>query len=95
MTLMAVFFDTHAHLTFPDFSEEMDAVIGRACENGITRIITIGTDLASSQRAVELAAAHESVYAVVGWHPNDLDGSPEDVRPGLRELAADKKSLKI
>ncbi len=95
MTLMTVFFDTHAHLTFPDFSEEMDAVIGRACENGITRIITIGTDLASSQRAVELAAAHESVYAVVGWHPNDLDGSLDDIRPDLRELAGNQKVVAI
>ena len=92
---MPEFFDTHAHLTFPDFEKQIETVIVRATEAGITRIISIGTDLESSRRAVELAANHEAVYAVVGWHPNDLDGSPEDVRPGLRELASQPKVVAI
>ena len=88
---MEKFYDTHAHLTFPEFAEEIPALIDRAHEAGITRIITIGTDLESSQRATAIAEKFEAVYAVVGWHPNDLAPAPEDVRPALRELCGHPK----
>jgi O-acetyl-ADP-ribose deacetylase (regulator of RNase III) len=47
--------DTHAHLTFKDFADDLEGVIARAAEAGVTRIITIGTSLESSRLAVELA----------------------------------------
>ena len=47
--------ETHAHLDYPDFTADFDEVLRRATEAGVTRIITIGTSVASSQRAVELA----------------------------------------
>ncbi len=92
---MEIFYDTHAHLTYPKFADEIPEVIKRAEAAGITRIITIGTDLESSQRAVALAEAHPSLYAVVGWHPNDLAEAPEDVRPGLRELCGHPKVVAV
>jgi len=92
---MEVFYDTHAHLTFPDFSSELPALISRAHTAGITRIITIGTDLESSQQAVELAETYESIYAVVGWHPNDLETAPDDVKDGLRPLCVHPKVVAI
>ncbi len=92
---METYYDTHAHLTFPDFADEIPAVIERAQAAGITKIITIGTDLESSLRAVQLAETHESIYAVVGWHPNDLESAPEDVRDGLRPLCVHSKVVAI
>ena len=92
---MEIFYDTHAHLTYPKFADEIPEVIKRAEVAGITRIITIGTDLESSQHAVVLAEAHPSLYAVVGWHPNDLAEAPDDVRPELRELCAHPKVVAI
>jgi len=89
------FYDTHAHLTFPDFADDLPGLIARAGAAGITRIITIGTDLESSRRAVALAEAYTPVYAVVGWHPNDLDPAPEDVRPELRDLCGHPKVVAI
>ena len=47
--------DTHAHLDYPDFAPDFDEVLARATEAGVTRIITIGTSVESSRRAVELA----------------------------------------
>ena len=47
--------ETHAHLDYPDFADDFDDVLRRATEAGVTRIITIGTSVESSQRAVELA----------------------------------------
>ena len=92
---MENYYDTHAHLTFPDFADEIPEVIERAQAAGITKIITIGTDLESSLRAVQLAETYESIYAVVGWHPNDLESAPEDVRDGLRPLCVHSKVVAI
>ncbi len=92
---METIYDTHAHLTFPDFVKDIPGLLERAAAAGITRIITIGTDLESSQRAVALAEAHAAVYAVVGWHPNDLAPAPDDVRPDLRELCKHPKVVAI
>jgi TatD DNase family protein len=83
---MALFYDTHAHLDYPEFASEIDAVIARAREAGIGRIISIGTDLESSRRAIALAEQHPEVYAVVGWHPTNALEAPDDLRPALRDL---------
>ena len=88
---MAIFYDTHAHLDYPDFETDLPQIIERAHAAGISKIISIGTDLESSKRAIKLAEKFPNVYAVVGWHPNDCETAPEDIRPKLRELAAHKK----
>ncbi len=90
-----MFYDTHAHLGFPDFQPDLADVVQRAKDNGITKIITIGTDLVSSRRAIEIAETFPNVYAAVGWHPNHVLEAPEDVRDGLRELAIHPKVVAI
>lgn len=92
---MADFFDTHAHLDFPDFAGDLPQIIERANAAGITRIISIGTDLVSSGRAIQLSEQFECVYAVVGWHPNDAWAASDDLRPALRELAKHPKVVAI
>ena len=49
-----IFYDTHAHLDFPDFAADLPEVVARAQAAGITKIISIGTDLESSRRAVAI-----------------------------------------
>jgi TatD DNase family protein len=92
---MPVFFDTHAHLDFPDFASELPQVVERAQAAGIERIISIGTNLESSRRAIDLADCFECIYAVVGWHPCDALSAPDDLRPALRELARHPKVVAI
>ncbi len=79
--------DTHAHLDFPDFADDLDAVLARAAEAGVTRVITIGTNLESSRRAVALAGKYPHVFAVVGVHPNAAQEAENDFVSELRELA--------
>jgi TatD DNase family protein len=79
--------DTHAHLDYEDFAADFDAVLRRAREAGVERVITIGTSLESSRRAVELAERHPMIYAVVGVHPTTADEASGDIRSALRELA--------
>jgi len=92
---MAIFFDTHAHLDAPGFAPDFEAVIARAQAAGITKLISIGTDFASSARAIKLAEQHINLYAVVGWHPSHVLEAPEDIRPALRELAQHPKVVAL
>jgi TatD DNase family protein len=92
---MAIFYDTHAHLDFPDFASDLPQVIARAQAAGITKIISIGTDLGSSRQAVKLAEACPGIYAAVGWHPSHVTGAPDDLRPALRELAKHPKVVAV
>jgi TatD DNase family protein len=90
-----LFIDTHAHLDYPDFSAELPQVISRAHAAGIDRIISIGTDLDSSRRAISIAEKHDSVFAAVGWHPSGALDAPDDIRPALRDLAKHPKVVAI
>src|SRR5690349_9517273 len=92
---MLTFYDTHAHLDYPDFANELPQIIDRAHAAGITKIISIGTDLESSARALKLAEQFPSVYAAVGWHPTNVLEAPDDIRAPLRELARHPKAVAI
>jgi len=79
--------DTHAHLDFPQFDSDREEAIERALAAGVSRILNVGADLASSRRAVALAKAHPQIYAAVGVHPHDAKTLTEEVLTELRELA--------
>ena len=89
------FYDTHAHLDDPAFAAELPQIIERAAAAGISRIITIGTDLDSSASALELAEQFPAVFAAVGWHPANALEAPDDLRPALRELARHPKVVAL
>jgi TatD DNase family protein len=92
---MAIFFDTHAHLDYPDYANDLAEVIARAHAAGITKIISIGTCLDSSERAIRLSEKFPNVFAAVGWHPTEADKAPNDLRPALREFAKHPKVVAI
>src|SRR2546423_7356106 len=80
--------ETHAHLDYPDFAADFDDLLRRATEAGVTRIITIGTSVESSRRAIALAEKYPNIYAVVGVHPTSSETlMNDDVITPLRELA--------
>ena len=92
---MAIFYDTHAHLDYPDYAKDLTEVIARAQAAGITRIISIGTDLESSARAIKLAERFACVFAAVGWHPSNAHEAPDDIREPLRKLVKHPKVVAI
>jgi TatD DNase family protein len=92
---MAIFFDTHAHLDYPDYAPDLAEVIARAQAAGITKIISIGTSLDSSERAIRLAEKFPNVFAAVGWHPTEAEKAPKDLRPALRGFASHPKVVAI
>ncbi len=85
---MATFYDTHAHLDDPASAPEIAAVLGRAREAGIARVVAIATNLDSSRRTIALAEQFPDVMATVGWHPGEALEAPDDIRDELRRLAA-------
>ena len=94
-TLNYQLIETHAHLDYPDFAADLDDVLQRANEAGVTRIITIGTSVESSRRAVALAEKYPSIFAVIGVHPTYVEESGEDVITPLRELARNPRVVAI
>ena len=87
--------DTHAHLDFPEFAGDVDTVLGRARDAGVSRIIAIGTTLQSSRNAIRFAEEHPEVYAAVGIHPTSVSNEVEDFLPELRQLANHPKVVAI
>ena len=87
--------ETHAHLDYPDFANDLEDVLHRAVDAGVTRIITIGTSVESSRRAIDLAEKYPAVYAAIGVHPTYVEEAEEDVFTPLRELAKNSRVVAI
>jgi TatD DNase family protein len=83
-----VLIDTHAHLDYPDFAPDFAAVLDRARQAGVERILSIGTSVESSRRAVELAQDEPMIFAAIGVHPTAVAEAGRDAAAGLREVAA-------
>jgi len=83
--------DSHCHLDMEASQDDIDDIIRSAEQCRVHTIITIGIDLASSQRAVELADTYPGVYASVGIHPHSAEEGDDDVYQQLKELATSKK----
>jgi TatD DNase family protein len=87
--------DTHAHLDFPEFADDFNAVLKRAHHAGVTQIITIGTTVESSRNAVQLAEQYPQIFAAVGIHPNAVSEAPDDFLAEITELAKHPKVVAI
>ncbi len=86
-----MYIDTHAHLFYPNYNNELDQIIERAKNAGVDYILVPGTDLASSAQAIELAAKYDFIYAAVGIHPHDTAEWTDDLVDKVCELAVNKK----
>ena len=74
---------------------DLDAVLARATAAGVTRILSCGEDLASSERGLELARSHSEIRVAVGVHPHRAASWNTDVADGLRRLAGDERVVAI
>ncbi|MBU0723497.1 MAG: TatD family hydrolase [Alphaproteobacteria bacterium] len=69
--------DSHCHLDFPDFAEELDAVVERARAAGVARMVTICTKITEFGRVRGIAERYDDIYCTVGIHPHEADSQPE------------------
>lgn len=91
--------DTHAHLMFPEFKDDLENVLARAREAGLVKIVNVGCSKESSSQAVEMAKADPAdggdfLYATLGLHPYDaLDISDELLAKWEKWIIEDKKNV--
>ena len=75
--------DSHCHLDFPDFADELDEVVARAGAAGVGIMVTIGTRLDQFERVLAVAERYDNVYCTIGVHPHEAAGEgsadPEDL----------------
>jgi len=83
--------DSHCHLDMDAYHGDLDEIINSADKCGVNRIITIGIDLTSSFRAVELANQYPGIYATVGIHPHNAEDASDDIYRELKKMAAGPK----
>ncbi len=92
--------DTHAHLNFPDFENDLESIIKQAQENGVEKIICASSNVTDSAKAIEIATKYPGVvYAAVGIHPQKTDPENQNSVPvqiqELEELAKQKGLVAI
>lgn len=89
------FADSHCHLTDRAFRGDRAAVLARAGEAGVRRIVTIASDAGDSRVAQALASAHDGVWCTAGIHPHSVNGAASDDLGAVRDLAAHRRCAAI
>jgi TatD DNase family protein len=69
--------DSHCHLDFPDFADELDTVVARAKSAGIGRMVTISTRVAQHAQVLAIAERFQDVFCSVGTHPHNAQEEPD------------------
>ena len=89
--------DSHAHIQGKEYAGEVEAVIARAREAGVDKIIAVGGagEMSSNHDAVALADSYENVYATVGMHPHDAKDVGAEELQSLRDLTVDPKVIAV
>ncbi len=90
-----MYIDTHCHLNYDPLYNQADAVIQKAHQAGVIKVICVGTDLESSRRAIQLAEKHPTVFATVGIHPHDARDLPGDWQATLKSLSQHNKVVAL
>jgi TatD DNase family protein len=90
-----ILIDSHCHLDFRDFADDLEGVIARALAVGVERMITIGTQVAKSGRVAEIAEQHDCVFFTVGTHPHEAAGVGAEDFSAMRRFAAHPKCVGI
>lgn len=90
-----MYIDTHVHLNADQYEEDLQEVINRALEAKVTKMVVVGFDRKTIEKAMQLAADYPFIYAVIGWHPVDaIDCTEEDLQ-WIEELSANEKVVGI
>lgn len=90
-----MYIDTHVHLNADQYEEDVKEVIQRAIDARVEKMVVVGFDRVTIEKAMELAEQYPFIYAVVGWHPVDaIDCTDKDL-DWIESLAAHPKVVGI
>lgn len=85
--------DTHTHLHFEQYAHDLAEVVERASASGVHKILSLGTDIPSSYRTIQLTKQFKNVYAAVGIHPTDILRTESENLFQIKELAASENKV--
>ena len=88
-------FDTHVHYDDRQYDEDREILISSLAEKGIGNVVNIGADMASSERALELAHKYGFIYAAVGVHPSKVEELNDEAMDRLKAWSADERCVAI
>src|SRR5688572_20313141 len=88
-------FDTHAHLDDEQLAPRVADVVAKAQAAGVTRILSVGTTLASSTSGVRYAGEHAGVFASAGIHPNHTHEAAPGDWAAIEALAAEPRVVAL
>jgi TatD DNase family protein len=81
------YFDSHCHVTDAAFRDDREAVLHRASEAGVTRLVTIASSVSDAQDALSVARERPGVWCTAGVHPHEAAGAGVGDIDAVRELA--------
>ena len=87
--------DTHCHLTFEPLAGDIEHILKRSRDAGVTTWITIGTDQQDNQKTNELSERFDKIYAALGIHPHDAKNVTAEKIKNLKKLALNQKAVAI
>lgn len=87
--------DTHCHLTYEPLAGDIENVLSRSRQAGVTKWITVGTDAENNLKAVDMARRFENLYAAIGIHPHNASSVTSQVIDDLKKLADSDKVVAI
>ena len=90
-----MFIDTHSHLFYPNFEDDLDEVIQRARDSGVDFILVPATDLATAREVINLTEKYDMIYGAVGIHPHDTKDWDPSLLNEIESLASQKKIVAI
>ena len=89
------FIDTHCHIYYDKYQNDISDVINRANDKNIKHIICVGVDLESSKKSIILSDQYESVFATVGYHPHESKLAVDSYLDKMLELLKHPKAVAI
>ena len=90
---MIEYFDSHCHLTDTAFRDDREAVLLRASEAGVSRAVTIASDVADARAALDLARAREGLWCTAGVHPHEAGKAQPGDLDAVRALATENAEV--
>ena len=87
--------DTHCHINDIKYDLDVKEVISRAVESGVEKMICVGTDLKTSEKAIEMADKYSEIYATVGYHPHESKDAQKGYLYEFEEMSKNPKVVAI
>ncbi len=87
--------DTHCHINDEKYKNDIDQIVQRAIDSGVEKMICVGVDLKTSEKAILISDKFEEVYATVGYHPHESKDAPQRYIYELEDMAKNPKVVAV